>query len=105
MADQPKAGIYLLIEFDWPEPFTQEHAKMARRLHDAVQNQHWIREAVAASHGFGSGPSSIWVFWLENYAALDQLTTGDNPVSAAYNAFFEAMPRAEQKIRQEVLFL
>ena len=55
---------------DWPQPFTAEQGKMARQLHDVVQNQSWIKEVVAASGGVGTGPASIWIFWLENYAAL-----------------------------------
>lgn len=106
MSDAPNAGIYLLIEFDWPEPFSQEDAHRAAALHRAVQNQPWIREAVAASNGFGSGPRSVWVFWLDGYASLERLArTPSDPVCAAYTAFFDAMPRVEQKVREETVFL
>ncbi|MCA0456800.1 MAG: hypothetical protein LCI00_22700 [Chloroflexi bacterium] len=101
-----QAGIYVFIDFEWPTPFEQAHAKLARRLHDAVQGQTWIREVVAASHGLGTGPSSSWVFWLENYGALERLLrTPDDAVCKAYTAFFEVMPLKEQKVREEVLFL
>lgn len=70
MADTPKTGIYLIVDFDWPNPFEPEHGKNARKLHAVVQNQHWIREVAAASSGVGAGPGSSWIFWLENYAAF-----------------------------------
>ena len=106
MSDIPKAGIYLIVEFNWPDEFTQEQGKMARHLHDVVQDKSWIREVVAASGGIGEGPSSIWVFWLENYAALDTLLEArDNEVCQAYINFFSEMPLVNEKIRGEVLFI
>jgi len=106
MSDIPKAGIYLIIEFNWPEEFTQEQGKMARQLHDVVQGQTWIKEVVAASGGIGEGPSSVWVFWLENYAALDiLLEERDNEICKAYLNFFSEMPLVNEKVRGEVLFL
>jgi hypothetical protein len=99
-------GIYLFIEFDWPNPFQEAHGHKARKLHDVVQNQTWIKEVVAASGGLGSGPSSSWVFWLENYAALDHLLRNrENEVYQAYTAFFSEMPVVVERIREEVLFL
>ena len=101
-----QVGIYLIVEFEWPRPFTQDHAKSARALHDVVQNQEWIREVVAASGGLGDGPPSIWIFWLPDYAALDRLLRNqDDPVSRAYNTFFSEMPVVKDKIREEVAFL
>lgn len=106
MPEQEQPGIYLIVEFDWPQPFTQEIGKKARHLHDVVQNKPWIREAVAASAGLGEGPSSLWIFWLENYAALDRLFRDQsNEVSQAYSDFFSAMPKVVDKIREEVVFL
>lgn len=106
MAEQKQPGIYLIVEFDWPQPFTQDVGKKARHLHDIVQNQTWVREMVAGSGGLGEGPSSIWVFWLENYAALDRLLRDrSDEVSQAYIDFFNAMPRVVDKIREEVVFL
>ena len=106
MAENPKAGIYLIVEFEWPQPFTAVHGKMARQLHDVVQNQSWIKETVAASGGIGLGPGSIWIFWLENYAALDTLLNDEtNAVSQAYNSFFAEMPVVVDKIRSKVVFL
>lgn len=106
MSEQKHPGIYLIVEFDWPQPVTQEVGKKARRLHDVVQNHTWIRETVAGSGGLGSGPGSIWVFWLENYAALDRLLREkSDEVSQAYIDFYSAMPRVVDKIREEVVFL
>lgn len=68
-----KPGIYLIVHFNWLKEFTPEIGKKARRLHDVVQGKDWIREAVAASGGLGGRYSSLWIFWLENYAALDRL--------------------------------
>ena len=106
MTDSPKAGIFLIVDFDWPRPFKPELGKLASQLHKAVQNKSWIKEAVAASGGIGSGPSSVWIFWLENFAALDTLLNDkENKVSQAYNEFFSEMPVVHDKVRGEVLFL
>ena len=102
----PKAGIYLIMEFEWPRPFTQDHAKNARALHDIVQGQDWIKEVGAASGGLGDGPPSIWIFWLPDYAALDRLLRSqEDPVGRAYATFFSQMPVVKDKIREEVAFL
>ena len=99
-------GIYLIIEFDWPRTFEEEHGKLARALHDIVQDKNWIREAAAASGGIGGRRSSLWVFWLESYAALDRLFKDRNdPVSQAYAAFFSKMAAVEDWVREEVVFL
>jgi hypothetical protein len=98
-------GIYLIVEFDWPQPFDPEHGKLARALHDVVQDKDWIRESVSASGGVGGRRSSVWVFWLENYAALDRLLKDrDDPVSKAYLAFFPKMAAIEDWVREEVYF-
>lgn len=100
------AGIYLFIEFDWPKPFETEYGRKARQLHDLVQNQSWIKEVAAASGGLGSGPSSSWVFWLENYAALDRLLRNrEDEICQAYISFFSDMPVVIERIREEVLFI
>lgn len=105
MTDSRKPGIYLIVEFDWPRPFTPEQGKMAGQLHRVVQDKSWIKETVAASGGIGGGPSSVWIFWLENYAALDKLMNDrDDEVSQAYTQFFLEMPLVQEKIRGEVLF-
>lgn len=102
---EPRVGIYLIVEFDWPRPFSPEDGKNARKLHDVLQGKEWIREVVAASGGIGEGPSSVWVFWLRNYAALDRLLHDqDDPVSQAYHAFFSKMPVVIDKIREQVDF-
>ncbi len=103
----PKIGVYLIIEFNWPANMTMEHAKKARALHDIVIVQEdWIREAVAASNGVGSGPSSIWVLWLESYASLDRLLKDtSDPVAQAYTAFFSEMVDVHSSVREQVAFL
>ncbi|MGD2027516.1 MAG: hypothetical protein PVI99_06835 [Anaerolineales bacterium] len=99
-------GIYLIIEFDWPQPFEDEHGKLARALHDAVQEKDWIKESAAASGGVGGRRSSLWVFWLESYAALDRLFKDrEDPVSQVYTAFFSKMAAVEDWIREEVYFV
>ena len=107
MSEQKHPGIYLIVEFDWPSPVNAEDGEKARHLHDVLQNQQtWIRETVAGSGGLGAGPSSLWIFWLENYAALDRLLHDkDDEVSKAYLDFFLSMPRVTDKIREKVLFL
>jgi hypothetical protein len=99
-------GLYLIVEFDWPRPFQPEHGTLARKLHDVVQGQTWIKETVAASGGLGSGPSSLWIFWLENYAAFDRLLRAkDDVISQAYTAFMSEMVNVSERVRDEVLFL
>ena len=106
MNDTPHPGIYLIIEFDGPEAITKEHAQNAARLHSVTQNKDWIKEVVAGSGGIGTGPCCIWIFWLENYAALDRLLQKpNNEVSQAYHAFFNDMPVVQDKIREKVVFL
>jgi len=104
--DTTKPGIYLIVEFDWPQPFEEQHGKLARALHDSVQGLDWIKESVAASGGLGGKYSSLWIFWLENYAALDRLL-GDpaDAVSQAYRAFFSQMKTVRDQIREEVYFV
>jgi hypothetical protein len=54
----------------------------------------------------GEGPGSIWIFWLENYAAFDRLLRDKtDEVSQAYIDFYSAMPRVVDKIREKVVFL
>jgi hypothetical protein len=104
MANKP--GVYLFVFFDWPDPFVPEHGKKARRLHDVVQGKTWIREAVAASGGVGGEHSSVWVFWLESYAALERLLRDpDDEVAQAYGDFFGSMAMVRDQVRQEVMFV
>ena len=106
MTSQPSPGIYLMIDFDWPKPFQPELGAKARQLHDAVQGRSWIREVVAASGGIGAGPSSSWIFWLEDYAALDRLLRDDEDhIAQAYSAFFSSVATMTEKIREEVIFV
>jgi hypothetical protein len=102
---QPHPGLYLIVDFDWPAPVTSETADKARHLHTVLQGQLWIREVVAASGGVGGGPRSTWVFWLENYSALDRLLHDpSDEISKAYDNFFSAMPLVVDKVRDQVLF-
>jgi len=39
MASSDKLGIFLIINFDWPNPFKPVFRKFAQELHDAFQNQ------------------------------------------------------------------
>ncbi len=100
------AGIYLIVEFDWPQPIEPDHAKKARRLHDVLQGREWIREMVAGSGGIDESPESLWIFRLESDTALDYLLHDANDeVSQAFTDFFSLMPVVNQKIREEVVFL
>lgn len=99
-------GIYLIVEFSWPSPTEAELAQKAAHLHRVLQNRDWIQEVVAASGGLGGELGSLWIFRLENYAALDRLFHDrTDEVSQAYMDFFSRMPRIQDKIREEVLFL
>lgn len=107
-AENHDPGIYLIVEFDWPadaEKMEQVGTK-ARKLHDVTQDKKWIKEIVAASGGIGGTSSSIWIFWLSNYASLDKLLKDpENEVGQAYNDFFHLMPNVTDKLREEVVFL
>ncbi|MEZ4713630.1 MAG: hypothetical protein R3A44_40960 [Caldilineaceae bacterium] len=106
MSESPKAGIYLIVDFQWPHPFDPAIGVKARKLHDVVQGQSWIREIMAASGGVGAGPAYTWVFWLENYAALDRLLrNAEDEICKAYVDFFSQMEQVSDKLRGEVLFL
>jgi hypothetical protein len=106
MSPRENPGIYLMIDFDWPRPFQKAYGDKARKLHDVVQDKGWIKEVVAASGGVGAGPSSSWIFWLENYAALDRLLKNqEDEVCKAYVDFFADMALVSEKIREKVLFL
>ena len=106
MAGQTSQGIYLIVEFDWPSSMKPELVQRAKDLHQIVQNQTWIQEAVAASGGLGTGPSSIWIFRLENYAALDRLLHDrSDEVSRAYVGFFSEMANVGDRIREAVIFM
>ncbi len=106
MENPETGGIYLIVEFDWPKQIDSELAQKAHLLHKLTQDASWIREAIAGSGGLGGELGSIWVFWLENYAALDRLFQADaDPISQAYRAFFNQMSRVHDRIREKVRFL
>ncbi len=105
MNDDRRPGIYLIVALDWPQLFKPECGQLAKELHNSVEGQSWIREILAASGGLGGGQSAIWVFWLENYSALDRLPGDRNePAAEAYRAFFSVMESVEDKVREEVIF-
>lgn len=106
MPDAERTRMYFIVDFDWPSPFEPEYGQRAEELHSSVQGHEWIKEVLAASGGLGGGQSSVWVFWLENYAALDRLFSDqEDPVCEAYRSFFSAMDDVDDKIREEVRFL
>ena len=106
MAEQISPGVYLIVEFDWPSPMRPELVQRAKDLHQEVQNQMWIQEVVAASGGLGMGPSSIWIFRLENYAALDRLLRDrSDEISRMYVGFFSEMANVRDKVREEIFFM
>jgi hypothetical protein len=106
MSGKAKPGIYLVIEFDWPNPFEPGHGQKARHLHEVVQGKTWIRETAAASGGVGGELSSLWVFWLESYAALERLLRDrEDEVAKAYQDFFSEMSAVRDRLREEVVFM
>lgn len=106
MNEQNSPDIYLIVEFSWPSPIEPGLAQKAAHLHQVVQNRGWIREVVAASGGLGGDLGSLWIFRLESYAAIDRLFHDrSDEVSQAYTDFFSKMPRVQDKIREQVVFL
>ena len=105
MNEQRSPGIYLIIEFNWPSPVEPDVAQKAAHLHRVLQGCDWIQEVVAASGGLGGDLSSLWIFRLESYAALDRLFHDRaDEISQAYMDFFSRMPRIQDKIWEEVIF-
>ena len=106
MSEKIPHCIYLIVEFSWPSPFDLEAAQKAAHLHKTLQNQAWIQESLAASGGLGGDLGTIWIFRLESYAALDKLFHDrSDEISQAYMDFFSRMPRVQDKIREQVVFL
>lgn len=98
-------GIYLVIQFNWPDNLKPEHGEAAKSLHKQVVDSSWIEEILAASGGIGAGPSSLWIFRIEDYGSLDRLLHDQHdPVSGAYNEFFSQMVNVEEILREQVLF-
>jgi hypothetical protein len=106
MNEQTPRDIYLIVEFNWPSPIAPGLAQKAAHMHKMVQDRDWIQEVVAASGGLGGDLGSLWIFRLESYAALDRLFHDrSDEVSQAYMDFFSKMPRIQDKIREQVVFL
>jgi hypothetical protein len=104
MMDRP--GILLIVEFSWPSPLQPAHHVAARALHDSVVESDWVEEVAAGSGGIGGESQSIWVFRLQNYAALDRLLNdADDPVSRAYITWLQEMVQVTTKVREEVYFV
>jgi hypothetical protein len=99
-----KSGIYLVVQFSFPKPFQAEYGAKAKALHQALEGQDWVEGVFAASGGIGAGPSSMWVFKLSDFSALDRLFGGEDPVSEAYVDFFTAMDDVQDFVREEVIF-
>lgn len=97
-------NIYLFVQFNFPKPFQTEYGLKAKNLNQSLVGQDWIEAVLAASGGIGGGPSSLWVFKLGDYASLDRLFHGDNPVAKDYIDFFSAMEDVHDFIREEVVF-
>jgi hypothetical protein len=97
-------SIYLIVEFSFPRPFQPDYGAKAKALNQALKGLDWVQEVFAASGGVGGGPSSVWVFKLANYAALDRLFHGDEPVSKAYVDFFRSMADVNDTVREAITF-
>ena len=106
MNEETAREIYLIVEFSWPSPIEPGLAQKAAHLHKVIQDQDWIQEVLAASGGLGGDLGSLWIFRLESYAALDRLFHDrSDEVSQAYLDFFSKMPRIQDRIREQVVFL
>jgi hypothetical protein len=106
MQGKKQPGILLIVDFDWPQPFEKEHAQKAWALHDAIVASDWVVDLAAGAGGVGAGQSSIWVFRLDGYAALDRLMRErEDPVCRAYMDCFGIMENVAERVREEVIFL
>jgi hypothetical protein len=98
-------GIYLFVYFDWPKQITDDVIQGALQLHKLTNECDWIKESIAASDGVGSEFSSVWVFWLENYGALDKLFRDkDNEINQVYTMFFTKMRKVKTHVKEKVIF-
>jgi hypothetical protein len=88
----------------FPKPFQAEYGVKAKTLHHVLDGQDWIEEVFAASGSIGAGPSSIWVFKLNDFSALDKLLGGEDPVSEAHVDFFGAMEDVNDFIQEAIIF-
>jgi hypothetical protein len=99
-------ALYLFIEFEWPAEMTKELAGLAHKLHTLTQAESWIQEAVAASGGIGGTYSSVWVFKLDGYSALEKLMRDqENEISQTYMQFFSQMANVRDSLREQVVFM
>jgi hypothetical protein len=99
-------ALYLFIEFEWPREVTKELGGLAHKLHTLTQDAGWIQEVVAASGGIGGEMSSVWVFQLADYAALERLMRDpDDEISQTYMQFFSQMADVRDSLREQVVFM
>ena len=103
--NESEKSIFLIVEFNWPMPPSKEAADAAKVLHTEVSKSDWISSTLAGSGGLGGVQSSIWIFELANYAALDRLLTYDDSVSIAYKTFFSTVKDVKDYIKEKVIFL
>ena len=100
-----QSSLYLFVEFDWPNELTKETAGLAKQLHTQVTEVDWIEEVIAASGGLGGELGSVWVFKVENYAALDRLLRDrEDEIAQTYMQFFSRMAKVRDRVREEVIF-
>ncbi|MHA2089777.1 MAG: hypothetical protein ACW98K_02860 [Candidatus Kariarchaeaceae archaeon] len=108
MSTADTSGLYLIVEFDWPNEITSELFKASAHLHEVVTKSDWIDEKVAGYGGLRLDFQCIWIFRVKDYAALDKLLNlpGDkqDDVAKAYSYFFDNMIKVKETIRQEVTF-
>jgi len=100
-----ESELYLIIEFDWPEPITKELASTVRNFHDIIKSEDWIQATVAASGGIGGDYSSLWVFEIQNYATLDKFFHGTNPVTENFPKWADLMTKMKISVKEKVKFL
>jgi len=65
-----------------------------------------MEESLPGSRGMGGNQSSIWIFELTNYAALDCLLgMRENPVSQANMSFYSEILDVEDYVKEQTIFL
>ena len=107
MSNKSPAGIFLIVEFDWPSPIKPSLYQAAASLHNTLEKSDWMREILGGFGGIGAQYQSIWIFKFSKFADIDILLddSSEREEVKAYSAFFNNMKNVKTTIRQEVTFM
>jgi len=107
MTSSSSPGIFLIVEFDWPNPTPPAMYQAAASIHRSLKQSIWMQEVLGGFGGIGSNYQSIWIFKFANFADIDILlnNTSDRAEVKVYSSFFDNMKNVKTIIKQEVTFI